>query len=302
MYWKEYGLLSSPCFALSDLAVCLQTSHNPSVDSEVASDRFVGVVLAAGRGSRMASDTPKVLLPVAGRPLVEWVLDCLSGAGVRDICVVVPQDSVEIRAVLGSRVEYAVQAEPTGTADAARCALRVLDPQTEHIVLACGDSPLFLPATVAALEEEHLRAGAAVTLTSAILDNPTGYGRIVRSNDGVIVRVCEEKQAGQSERKLKEVNGGLYAFEVAWLRAQLEERLGPERIQGASSCSDVQSVSEFVLTRVVEMAVPGQRAVASVSCDPEEIGGVNTPEELARAERTLAVRQSADQAAQKGRG
>lgn len=252
------------------------------------SDSFAGVVLAAGRGTRMGSDVPKVLLQVAGRPLVEWTLEVLWSCGLRRVCVVVSPESEGIRALLGDRVSYAVQPEASGTGDAARRALDSLGEDTPHVILACGDSPLFRSDTAKALMREHLGRQAAVTLTSATLDNPVGYGRIVREHGGGIVRICEEKVAGESERRIKEVNGGLYAFDAGWLRAQLVSfaALGAQRSGGS-----IQAASaEFVLTEVVEMAVQSGREVASVTCHPDEIGGANTPLELEAVQQILISR------------
>jgi bifunctional UDP-N-acetylglucosamine pyrophosphorylase/glucosamine-1-phosphate N-acetyltransferase len=243
---------------------------------------FSGVVLAAGRGSRMGGDVPKVLLPVAGRPVVERVCSLLLAAGVSPLCVVVsPQTLDPVRTLMGPDVLLAVQPEPRGSGDAVRCAASVLRDVPGDVLVACGDSPLFTVQSVRGLMRAHREGGAAVTLVTALLDDPSGYGRIVRAKPGgPVARIVEERCADSAVRAVREVNGGLYAFRAEFLWPALEEAASLER------------PGEFVLTELVELAARRGLGVAAVVCPAEEVAGVNTPGELRRAEEVLLAREA----------
>lgn len=238
-------------------------------------------MLAAGRGRRMGGGVPKVLRLLAGVPMVRLVVNCLTDAGVAPVCVVVGPESGEVRQALPPDVLYAVQQEPLGSGDAAAAAADVLGGvRSAEVVVACGDSPLFEPATVRELVEEHRRSAAVATLTSAELDDPTGYGRILRGQNGQVRAIVEEVEAAPDERRVREVNGGLYVFDARWLWEKLR----------LASAAYTGSRGEFVLTRIVQDAARAGEVVAATACDPSEIAGVNTPEQLAEAEAMLAAR------------
>jgi len=256
--------------------------HNHCVaDTVPHSDppRFCGLVLAAGRGSRMGGEVPKVLLPVAGRPMIQWVVGSLAQAGIRDICVVVSPAGDAVKAELGGSVVYAVQSEPRGSGDAALSARGVLEAPGLPVIVACGDSPLFTADTVARLMHGHEASGAVVTLAAAELDDPSGYGRIVRDEpSGRISAVVEERNATDDQRSIQDVNGGLYAFDASFLW----RRLAQARKAGREG--------EFVLTELVSDAVREGLPVESVPCSGDEVLGVNTPEQLQAAAAILASR------------
>ena len=224
----------------------------------------------------MGSSIPKVLLPLEGRPMVSIVVESLRSAGIAKIVVVVSELGQGVRDALGDSVTFAVQSAPTGTGDAAATALEAFGPSLHHIVLACGDSPLFRRETVIRLVDAHARASAMITLTSAILDDPSGYGRIMRDGNGRICGIVEESKAGEIDRNLKEINGGLYAFDVEWLRRQLDHRQSAD--------------GEFVLTEVVQLAAAKCEMIASVECEGDEVLGANTLDQLCQAEKILRKR------------
>lgn len=223
----------------------------------------------------MGSDIPKVMLEVAGRPMVAQVADTLRAAGADPICVIVPAGNSPVRALLGQSVSYAAQEYPTGTGDAVAAAQAAVG-DAAHLLVACGDSPLFRQDTVRRLMCEHIRGDSVATLTTATLDNPSGYGRIVRDHDGQIAGVVEEAVASPEEKRIAEVNGGLYAFRAAWLWGNLARPA--ERMQ------------EFVLTEVISRAVEQRLPVLSTRCGSDEVAGVNTPEQLEAASRILLQR------------
>jgi bifunctional N-acetylglucosamine-1-phosphate-uridyltransferase/glucosamine-1-phosphate-acetyltransferase GlmU-like protein len=241
---------------------------------------FYGLILAAGMGKRLRRDKtdtyPKALRPINGRPMIGYVLDALKGAGVDSVCVVIGVGADRLKAALGRAVDYAYQDRQLGSGHATASAKPVLEGKSRHVIVMCGDSPLFTSATVSEIKDEHLLRRAAITLASAQLNDPTGYGRIIRK-DGRISAIVEEKVASPSEKAVKEVNGGLYAFDSIWLWSNIH------RIQASDT-------GELCLTDMVQFAIDDGKAVAGVPVDAEEVLGVNTPEQLRQAEEILQGR------------
>lgn len=241
-------------------------------------------MLAAGRGTRFAEDSgrqiPKVLRPLAGKPVIRHVLDVLAQAGVSDVAVVVGFGADRVRSALGERFAYAVQREQKGSGDAVRCARGLFADAAGCLVVMCGDSPLFLPETIRRMVECHRNTGASVTLAAARMEDPTGYGRILRGENGAVAGIVEEKCANALQRAVREVNGGAYVFDTRWLFDNIG--LIAENAAG-----------EYNLTDTVRVAVEQGRTISCVACGADEIGGVNTPAQLAAAEAVLAGRRSA---------
>ncbi|HLY49152.1 MAG TPA: bifunctional UDP-N-acetylglucosamine diphosphorylase/glucosamine-1-phosphate N-acetyltransferase GlmU [Solirubrobacteraceae bacterium] len=199
----------------------------------------VVVIMAAGEGTRMRSDTPKLLHELCGRPMIAWTVAAAQEAGAARV-VVVEGPGRELEGVLDGRVEFAVQERPMGTADAVRAAARELEGASTAVVLN-GDHPLITSETVRALAEAHERSGAAATIATAVLDDPTGYGRVIRAPDGTVERVAETKADGDAtelELHIREVNTGFYAFEVGELLSALE-RVQSNNAQGELYLPDV---------------------------------------------------------------
>lgn len=197
------------------------------------------VILAAGEGTRMRSKTPKVLHDLCGRPLIEWPVAAAREAGVGRIVVVDgPKGVLDGR--LPEGVERAVQQEPNGTGDAVKAAADHIDPDAPVVILM-GDVPLVTSAFIAELVEAHERAGTQATMATMILDDPRGYGRVVRSQDGLVLKVAETKAEGDAtpdQLALKEVNTGLYCFDGGALIYALE-RLKADNAQGEYYLPDV---------------------------------------------------------------
>lgn len=233
------------------------------------------VVLAAGQGTRMRSRLPKVLHPLAGRPMLDHVLAALEGAGVEKRVVVVGHGAELVEAALNGRVASVRQETQKGTADAVRIGLEQVPPDTQQVVVAMGDAPL-VPAS---LFEELLRAqaaeGACIALLAARVDDPTGYGRIVRGADGSVSGIVEEQDADPEVRLLDEVNSGTYVFDAGWLRANVAT-VPPARS------------GEHYLTDLVGMAVSTGGKVVVVGAPRGELTmGINDRSGLATAERIL---------------
>ena len=167
------------------------------------------VVLAAGQGTRMRSALPKVVHPLAGRPMVRWVLDALEGAGVERTVVVVGHGAEVVRDALPQGVEIAVQEEQLGTGHAAQVGLASLDPACDTVVVACGDTPLLPAELVGRLVGEHASEPRAATMLTAVVSDAGSYGRVVRDGDGRVARVVEARDASGDELAIGEYNAGL---------------------------------------------------------------------------------------------
>ncbi len=231
------------------------------------------IVLAAGKGTRMKSDLPKVLHRVCGLPMVEHVVRALRGAGVDRIVVVVGHGGEEVRKALGDSVEYAWQREQLGTGHAVRCAAEGLKDHDGPIIVASGDTPLVDADAMATLLRAH--AGGALTVATARLDDPAGYGRIVRDAAGKPTRIVEQKDASPEQRAIQEVNAGLYAFE-----GKVLSRLLP-------ALRNHNSQREYYLTDLVHMASSEGLAVGAHLADAALLQGVNDRWQLAEAEAIL---------------
>lgn len=237
---------------------------------------FQAIILAAGKGARMGSDLPKVLLPVCGRPVLAHILDALAKVGINRPVVVIGTGSELVRETLGDCCIYAAQEEQLGSGHAVMCA-RDAAQGAENILVMCGDSPLFRVETIRSVMEAHLRERATITLVSAVLEDPSGYGRILRNSSGDVAGIVEEKIASDEQRAIREINGGLYAFDAPWLW----ESIGLMRRNEAG---------EYCLTEMVDIALAQGRRVITVTASPDEVAGINTPEQLRFAEGVLRRR------------
>jgi bifunctional UDP-N-acetylglucosamine pyrophosphorylase/glucosamine-1-phosphate N-acetyltransferase len=232
----------------------------------------VVVIIAAGEGTRMRSQTPKLLHPLCGRPLIGWTVEAARGAGA-DKVVVVDNPKRALSEALDPDLETAVQERPLGTADAVKAAGAHFQGARTVIVLN-GDNPLFSSETIAALAAAHERSGAGATIASAVLEDPRGYGRVVRAPDSTVERVVETKAAGDAsalELEIREVNAGLYAFDAELLTTALAE-VRADNAQG-----------ELYLPDVLPLIRDHERTVGAFEIsDPRETLGVNDRKDLAR--------------------
>ncbi|MCI3923272.1 bifunctional UDP-N-acetylglucosamine diphosphorylase/glucosamine-1-phosphate N-acetyltransferase GlmU [Paenibacillus sp. TRM 82003] len=239
----------------------------------------MGVVLAAGMGKRMKSKLHKVLHPVGGTPMVEHVLGALDGAGVGRKIVVIGHGADAVRAALGDRVEYALQAEQLGTGHAVRMAEPLIGTEEGWTVVCYGDTPLLTADSIQGMLELHASSGAACTMLTAMFDDPTGLGRIIRGADGTIERIVEEKDANEEERAVKEINVGAYCFDNKKLFAALA-KVTNENAQGEYYLPDA----------VTLLKAAGEIVEGFVTKDASEAFGVNDRVALAEAERLMRAR------------
>jgi len=227
----------------------------------------------------MGTSLPKVLLPIAGRPLLSYVLESARRAGVTRAIVVVGTQKERVMAAFGQAgVEFAKQAGQRGTADAVLACRDLLGDDEECVVL-CGDAPLIRPETIRRLVQARLDAGADVAVFTARLTDPARYGRVVRTDRGYIERIVEQRDATPEVLAINEVNSGAYSFRWGRVRPALE-RIRPSPVSGECYLTDV----------VREVRADGGLVVAALASDPDEMLGANTRDELAALERKLAAR------------
>ena len=235
---------------------------------------LAAVVLAAGQGTRMRSRIPKVLHPLAGRTMVEHVLDALGVAGIERPIVVTGHGADVVEEHLGERAATIRQEPQRGTADAVLIALACVAPETTQLIVTVGDAPLQPPELFRRLADAQAD-GAVIALLTATVEDPTGYGRIVRGAEGRPERIVEERELAGSERAITEINVGTYCFDVAWLR----DNVG--LLQASPS-------GEIYLTDLVAAAVAQQHRVTAVAADrPELTMGINDRVQLAEAEALM---------------
>lgn len=239
---------------------------------------WAAVVLAGGQGKRMNSRIPKVLHLVAGKPMLRYAVEVARNDAPAQLVAVVPSGAEALRAALDDGVTFAEQPQPRGTGDALLCGLAQLSDAIEHVLVLGGDVPLLHRKSVALLKAHHVAQGARVTLLTSALCPPDGLGRVLRDDAGRVSRIVEHEEAGADEQTSPEVNAGVYAFDVAWLRRQLPQ-LRP-RANG-----------EVYLTDLVALAYGAGEPVETVaSQDPWEALGVNTRVQLAQAEKAMRQR------------
>ena len=171
------------------------------------------VVLAAGKGTRMKSNLYKVLHPVCGKPMVEHVIENMEKVGVEKIVTIVGHGAEKVQSELGARGEYALQEEQLGTAHAVLQAKDVLEGLSGTTIVVCGDTPLITAETLQELLEHHHSTKAKATILTGIAEDPTGYGRIIRNEEGNVKYIVEQKDASLEEQKVKEINSGTYCFD-----------------------------------------------------------------------------------------
>jgi bifunctional UDP-N-acetylglucosamine pyrophosphorylase/glucosamine-1-phosphate N-acetyltransferase len=244
------------------------------------------LVLAAGEGSRMRSHHPKPLHLICGRPMVLHVLHALEHVAPREVAVVVGHGADAVRETVSSlaptwaRPVFAEQHERRGTGDAAAVGLAALtgDHDGASILVVPGDTPLLTAATLERLVREHAATGGAATVLTSDMEDPSGYGRIIRDGAGRVVRIVEDRDADDAERAVREVNTGVYVVR--------RDLLGP----ALAGLDTDNAQGEYYLTDVVAALADDPAGVSAVKVDAAETAGVNDRLQLALAERELRAR------------
>ncbi len=231
---------------------------------------IVGVILAAGKGTRMKSKLPKALHPICGKPMTRYIIDACKDAGIKECVVVIGHGAEQVREGLGSDVSYVIQEEQQGTGDACRQAVAALDKRSGDILVLPGDTPLVTADILKLLIHEHSQSGADATVLTAVLEDGAHYGRIIRGTDGSIKRIVEAKDASPDEIKIREINTAIYCFKLQHLQTYLR-KIKPNNKQ-----------KEYYLTDVIGlMANDGLKINGVVSEDPDIVLGVNDRVQLA---------------------
>jgi bifunctional UDP-N-acetylglucosamine pyrophosphorylase / glucosamine-1-phosphate N-acetyltransferase len=238
----------------------------------------LAVVLAAGKGTRMKSDLPKVLVPVCGRPMIEYVLDALIQGGIQRIIAVIGYRAELVRETLNGRknLSFALQAEQLGTGHAVMVCRELLANYDGPVVVVAGDAPLMQADSVAALLAEYDRQPAACVIGTAYSDDPTGLGRVVRDKDGKFLGIVEHRDATEEQRQIKEVNMSYYVFNCQNMLDALDY-IRPNNDQGEYYITDLPKVFH---SRDLEV-----RALPVLK--PYEVLAINNMDELAIVESEM---------------
>ena len=244
-------------------------------------ESLASIVLAAGKGTRMKSGLIKVLHPVAGLPMIVWSVTAAREAGSDPIVLVIGHQASAVQGLFrgSSDIRSAMQEEQLGTGHAVGCALDALAGFRGTILILCGDTPLLRAETLKHMLAYHRDNGAAITVLTALMHDPFGYGRVVRDDSGRVTRIVEQKDATPEEQEIREINSGIYCMDSAFLFANIK------------GISNDNAQGEYYLTDLVAIAVrKGLPCLALPTADADEIMGVNDRVQLAEAGRILRCR------------
>jgi len=237
------------------------------------------VILAAGKGKRMKSDLAKVLHPVRGLPMVVYVIRAVRQAGSGRIVVVIGHQRGKVRTALGDQgVEFVVQAEQLGTAHALAQTEETFSGEHGDLLVLAGDTPLLTGRTLRQMVDQHRRSGAAATVLTAVLENPTGYGRILRTPEGLVDAIVEDGDAAGSQKEIREINTGAYCFQAPLIFEILRHIDAANRQR------------EYYLTDAIALLRSRRMVIGAVVAENwREMLGINSAAQLAEAEAIMAV-------------
>lgn len=243
--------------------------------------KLLTVILAAGKGTRMKSRLPKVLHKIGGKPMVEQVLCAANAAGSERNVVIVGFGADMVMAHLQGQAEFALQEEQLGTGHAVMQARDILAEWDGTVLVVCGDTPLLSADLLQNLCAEHEAQNAKATVLTAKMPDPTGYGRVIRDEEGVVVKIVEQKDASEEEKLVNEVNTAIYCFDAKALLGTLD----------SLTCENAQG--EYYLTDVIGLLRErGERVWAVVADDASEVQGINSRVQLAQAQQVLKERKN----------
>lgn len=240
--------------------------------------KTTAIILAAGQGTRMKSKLPKVLHCALGKPMVQWVIDCLSQAGIVEKIAVLGHGSEKVAPVVEKQAQIVIQTEQLGTGHAVMQGISALQQDNQCVLVVCGDTPLLRSETIEALLKKHASENNAVTVLTAVTEDPTGYGRIVR-NGVQVSAIVEQKDATDAEKLIREINTGTYCFDQTFL------------LQYLSTLNTNNAQKEYYLTDLIKIANQNHLAVGAYQLnDFAESLGVNNRVQLSQAEQILRQR------------
>lgn len=243
----------------------------------MGSRKTAGLILAAGKGTRMKSEIPKVLHPLMGKPLVSYVIESCQKAGTDPVLLVIGHQAQRVREIIGDGVQYVEQTQQLGTGHAVMVSRDALKKFRGDLLVLAGDTPFLTGQILKRLIGKHQKTGAAATMMTAIMNPPLAYGRIIRNDRGEIQRIVEARDASPEQKLIQEVNTSHYCFRAEKLFPCLDQ-LNTNNDQG-----------EYYLTDVIEMlAAQGQRIESLTSSDPSVLMGINSRVHLAEAHEVLS--------------
>ena len=233
---------------------------------------LVAVILAAGEGKRMKSKHSKVTHKIQGKALIEWLYGAAMEAGINDCIMVVGHRADEVKECIGEKVNFAMQEEQLGTGHAVMQAVPYLKDNKGNTIVICGDMPLISAETIKGAIKKHIEEKNAATILTADFENPAGYGRILKNADGRVVKIVEDKDATLEEKKIREINSGLYCFQTQLL------------IESLGKISNNNKQGEYYLTDSIEILIGQSNRVDTYKIENNyEIMGINDRVQLSQA-------------------
>ena len=245
------------------------------------------VILAAGMGTRMRSDIPKVLHKVASRTMLERIMSNLKSSGLDDILAVVGYKADKIENLFREELRFVRQPELLGSGDALAHAVDFMTSRENTVLVTCGDTPLITASTYRKMAKTHFKEKASCVLLTAVVDDPSSYGRILRNENGDILRIVEEKDLVGAEKEIKEINVGTYCF----IKSELKKYIREIELN--------EKKKEFYLTDIVDILRRRGKKIVSVTCKKGEHIGVNSRKDLARV-NDLVYRKKAEELMESG--
>jgi len=237
------------------------------------------LVLAAGQGKRIKSDLPKVLHKVCGKEMLKHVIDSIRRSGIDDIDVIIGKGAELVKERTSDKnVSYSLQAEQLGTGHAVRCAEEFLKDKNGVVAIFAGDTPLIKQSTIEKLFKNHIENENAATILTSIVEDPTGYGRIVRDKNDQVLKIVEHKDCNEEELKINEMNTAIYCFDIELL------------VNALGKINNNNNQGEYYLTDIIEILKSENKSVGAVVTEYEETIGVNSRVQLAEAEEILRNR------------
>ncbi len=237
------------------------------------------IILAAGQGTRMKSKLYKVLHPILGRPMIQYVIEALKPAKVEKLVTVIGHGAEKVKSVIGNESQFVLQEEQLGTAHAVMQAEKILENKSGTTIVVCGDTPLITAETFDELFEYHERSGAKATVLTTNITDPTGYGRVIRGESGDVERIVEHKDASDEEKTVKEINTGTYCFDNEALFSALKK------------VNNDNAQQEYYLPDVIEiLKSQNEKVSAFITEDDKETIGINDRIALSHAENIMKIR------------